>query len=584
MDGDKPKKRRNRRRRGPGGGGAGAAASGAPAEDDIEDSDEDMADSARPASSASLVARPDSSATVNTVDTDGGERPHHLSDVKFSDLVERGIIDKNTGRAIKERLGFEYLTHVQEKTLFEILNGDDCLAKAKTGTGKTMGFLVPSVERLCRQINSGGRIPPATAVSVLIISPTRELAIQIATEAESLLAFHPFKVQCVVGGTNMKTEARALKSSAPSDRNDILVATPGRLLDHLQNSGLQQQCSDLQVLIFDEADRLLDQGFRKDLERIIALLPARTQQKPRQTLMFSATIPDSVHQVASLALLPTRKFISTVSESEDNTHAHVDQLSLVVPDALDILPAFLGALEDLEKVLGPNEFKVIVFFPTARGTQLGAELLQALNRWPVFEIHSRKSQGARNSATERFRESSRAVLCSSDVSARGMDFPGVGAVVQVGLPSSREQYVHRLGRTARAGAAGVGLLVLGAFEAFFVGMAGGRGVKGLPVKRYPGTESILSPQRMDPLRNQVRNAMAGKISPTTKAQAYQAWLGYYKDRCRDIGWRPEELVARANAMAIDGWLCNGVPELQAKTVGMMGLKGTPGLNVVSGGG
>lgn len=236
----------------------------------------------------------------------------HLTHAKFSDLA----ISHASQRALAEVLGFTFLTEVQNATLPHILSGVDVMAKAKTGTGKTMGFLIPAVEHLCSSPPRPGRI------SVLIISPTRELASQIAKEAESLLTFHPFKSQVVYGGTNINRDLKKLQT----ERCDILVATPGRLNDHLENSDLRNRLSCIQTLVLDEADQLLEMGFRPAIEKVLGNLP-----KERQTLLFSATMPQTVKQVAGLALRKEYTFIDTVKEDDSATNIQVQQSYCIVP-------------------------------------------------------------------------------------------------------------------------------------------------------------------------------------------------------------------------------------------------------------
>ncbi|KAJ3077398.1 hypothetical protein HDU98_000048 [Podochytrium sp. JEL0797] len=494
-----------------------------------------------------------------------GDSTVHLSTTRFQDLAAQGIICPPVGRALKEVIGHEFLTQVQDKTMLHILNGSDCLAQAKTGTGKTLGFLIPAIEKLYRSAYAPGKqpvLPHPNSVSILVVSPTRELAQQIEVEAELLLRFLPFKSQCVIGGTNMSAEAKRL--AAADKRVDILIATPGRLKDHLENSNLKQGCANLQVLIFDEADRLLDEGFKRDMDQIIAMLPRSSPVNPRQTLLFSATIPPSVHQVAKQVLQPNFKFITTIAEYESSTHEHVPQHQLVVP-MQDLLISAVGALNNIVTLQPTPPPKIIMFFPTARQTQLFAELLVAMQFvLPVFEIHSRKSQSARTKATDQFRLCERGVMVSSDVSARGMDFPGVTHVVQVGIPAN---HIHRLGRTARAGSSGTGLILLADFERFFLG----RHLGGLPIKPYP------YPTPSSPALSAKVAVALSRVSTETKGQAYQAWLGFYNGYSREIGWSKEQLVAAAGEFAVDVCGCASVPGLERKTVGKMGLKGVAGL-------
>ncbi|KAJ3017510.1 hypothetical protein HKX48_003506 [Thoreauomyces humboldtii] len=450
------------------------------------------------------------------------------------------------------------MTPVQALSLPIILQGQDCLAQAKTGTGKTIAFLVPSIELLRRR-------GVTTGVNILIISPTRELAFQIGEEAKTLVKFDQGRigVQMVVGGTPVNKDVRALQSQPCQ----ILVGTPGRLLDLLQNYNLKAGCSKLKVLILDEADRLLEQGFRQDIERILTYLPQKTSV-PRQTLLFSATIPAGVKEIASLALSKDFKFISTVNKSDVDTHQHVAQFLIQAPLANSQAATF----SLLQALNAQGKSKVVVFLPTARATQLAYECFQAMRKdflpLPSWELHSRKSQSARTKTSDAFKDAPRGVLFSSDVSARGMDFPDVAAVVQCGVPQNREQYVHRLGRTARAGKEGEGYLILAPFEEFFVNK-----LKGMDVQTVT-LDNVLAVQPY------VDDAYT-RVDDLTKNQTYSAWIGYYKGWLKDMRWTSTMLVQAANAFA-ENIGCRGIPEIPAQTVGKMGLKGVPGLNVVKG--
>ena len=219
-----------------------------------------------------------------------------------------------TKRALAEILRYEFMTIVQQQSCPVGLTGVDILAKAKTGTGKTLSFLIPAVEHIVRAGNSPG-------IKVLIISPTRELAMQIYEEAMLLVRFHNgVKVMVVVGGTNMNKDKNGFR-----EQPAMLVATPGRLNDHLENSGLDRQLTNMRCMIFDEADQLLDMGFRPAIQQMLARLPPKDT---RQTLLFSATMPNDVKAIAQLAMRQQYSFIDTVG-AEESTHQHVPQQFLI---------------------------------------------------------------------------------------------------------------------------------------------------------------------------------------------------------------------------------------------------------------
>ncbi|CAE6525896.1 unnamed protein product [Rhizoctonia solani] len=509
----------------------------------------------------------------------------NFSSVKFEDFANNGQISKEQLKNIP----FEYATEVQAKTMGHILAGKDVLARAKTGTGKTLAFLIPAIETLRRV---GQQSAPGVA-SVLVISPTRELAQQIGQEAQMLVKGMPYGVEVIVGGgPKVPAESKRLLKS----RMDILVATPGRLVDHIQNFSMRSQLSEIQFLILDEADRLLDQGFRRDLENILNALPDR-RIKPRQALLFSATVSEEVKKIGTLALLPFSatvseevkkigtlallpeyQYISTVAENEAATHEHVQQEHIIVENDADLMPVVGRLVEE--------RGKVICFLPTARATGLIAEMENVLN-CPVYSIHSRMSQPRRTKATEDFKLAPTGVLFSSDVTARGIDIPGVTCVIQAGLPASAEQYIHRLGRTARAGNEGHGILVLAKWEQFFLRKKDVLAA-GLDKSLTPHVDTGLINQTgpsavLNNMRARVKSALA-KTDEKTKEQAYIAWIGYYKGSLRDLGWRDVELVQRANDMARDVFLYAGYqspdkpasewlpPPILAKTIGMMGLQ------------
>lgn len=473
--------------------------------------------------------------------------------VKFADLN----LSANTMRGLTEGLGYEMCTDVQAKAIPACQAGTDVVCKAKTGTGKTLAFLIPAVEQLMR---AG---PRKGTTAILVISPTRELASQIAVEAKALCSFHHLTYQVMVGGTNQKADLAKMRQNPP----DILVATPGRLNDNLTDPAVSQALGGIRTLIFDEADRLLDMGFRPAIDQLLKALPGRDA---RQTVLFSATFPSDIKSLASYALRPGYQMVDTVGESAQQTADKVEQWHMSCP--MDHhLAAMLHILKTHQKE--DRDFKVIAFFTTARLTQLYSELFLQLGM-PVVEMHSRKSQSARTKAALQFRDGKQVMMFTSDVSARGVDYPDVSLVLQVGLPTDRSQYIHRVGRTARAGKQGKGVLLLCDFESpSFM-----RQLKDVTVKNIPAfPESTIST-----IQPTIDEALQG-VSADTKASAYRTWLGFYKGFAGKLGWQPEELVQQANYFATDIIGHDGVPTIEKKTVGKMGMRGVPGFNYGVGG-
>uniref|UniRef100_A0A1J3D043 ATP-dependent RNA helicase n=2 Tax=Noccaea caerulescens TaxID=107243 RepID=A0A1J3D043_NOCCA len=453
-------------------------------------------------------------------------------------------------KAIKDA-GFETMTVVQEATLPIILKGKDVLAKAKTGTGKTVAFLLPSIEAVLSSppASRDNRNPP---INVLVVCPTRELASQAAAEAHTLLKYHPsIGVQVVIGGTKLPTEQRRMQTNPCQ----ILVATPGRLKDHIENtSGFATRLMGVKVLVLDEADHLLDMGFRRDIERIIAAVP-----KQRQTFLFSATVPEEVRQICHIALKRDHEFINCVQEGSGETHSKVTQMYMIA--SLDRHFSLLYGLLK-EHIADNSDYKVIIFCTTAMVTRLVADLLGRLSL-NVREIHSRKPQSYRTRVSDEFRKSKRIILVTSDVSARGVDYPDVSLVVQMGLPSGREQYIHRLGRTGRKGKEGEGVLMLAPWEEYFLAS----------VKDLSLTKSSLPP--IDP--EAVKKVQKGlsQVEMKNKEAAYQAWLGYYKSQ-KMIARDTTRLVELANEFSRSMGL-DIPPSIPKNVLGKMGLKNVPGL-------
>ena len=382
-----------------------------------------------------------------------------LDTPRFADLAKENLIHPVMLQTITEDLKFDHMMPVQAATLHDLLaNRVDCLAQAKTGTGKTIAFLLPAIQTLINRKRT-----PGQNISLLVISPTRELALQIAKEANGLLRRLPQYRTCVaIGGTNKGSEEKAIFKGC-----DILVGTPGRLFDHLSDERIRDKFNSLDTLVLDEADRLLDMGFMNALRDIVKCLPDK-EKSNRQGMLFSATIAPHVEKVAHLVLSKGYKFISTIPEGEVQTHERVPQGLVTVPTFSDVAAGLVGCIKSECAIEGVDTFKTIVFAPTAALADFYVAVLEKVPGIPkVSVLHSRVSQSKRTNTTNEFRNCKSGILVATDVVARGMDFPAVTNVFQVGIPSDKESYIHRLGRTGRAGAEGRGTLIVTQAESFF---------------------------------------------------------------------------------------------------------------------
>ena len=325
---------------------------------------------------------------------------------------------------------YETPTPIQAQTIPAALSGRDVLGCAQTGTGKTAAFALPILNRLGEeQLRSKPNCP-----HVLVLAPTRELAIQIGDSFATYGKNLPLKHVLVYGGVSQNSQVRALNKGA-----HILVATPGRLLD-LMNQGYIH-LNHLLVFVLDEADRMLDMGFLPDLKRIIKQLPEK-----RQSLFFSATMPPNIIDLSRQLL--TNPTSVNVTPKKTSVERIEQQVYYVERN---------GKRELLKKILKkPDVDRAIVFSRTKRGANMLAQKL-LLAGIKAAAIHGNKSQGARQRALEAFRTKQIDVLVATDVAARGIDIDGVTHVVNYDLPTEPESYVHRIGRTGRAGAEGLAI-------------------------------------------------------------------------------------------------------------------------------
>jgi ATP-dependent RNA helicase RhlE len=343
-------------------------------------------------------------------------------------------------RAVRER-GYETPTPVQAQAIPLVLAGRDLLAGAQTGTGKTAAFVLPILQMLA-PMASTSTSPARHAIRCLILTPTRELAMQIEESVRIYGKYLPIRSATVFGGVNINPQVKALRAGI-----EILVATPGRLLDHHQQGNLN--FSQLQYLVLDEADRMLDMGFIRDIKKILALLPAK-----RQNLLFSATFSDDIRQLVSGLLTNP----ASVDVAARNSAAELVE-HLVHPVDRERKRALLSHLIRTQKL-----DQVLVFCRTKHGANRLSEQLET-DGIASSAIHGNKSQPQRIKALSDFKEGKITVLVATDIAARGLDISQLPHVVNYELPQVAEDYVHRIGRTGRAGSEGMALSLVCVDEA-----------------------------------------------------------------------------------------------------------------------
>ncbi len=326
-------------------------------------------------------------------------------------------------------------TPIQTQAIPTLLKGRDLLGIAQTGTGKTAAFMLPSIDRL----GAGRRVPRPTSCRMLVLAPTRELASQIAESAQAYSRFARLSVTTAYGGVPIGKHRRALERGV-----DILVATPGRLIDLVEQRYLTLR--EVEILVLDEADQMMDLGFIHALRQIVKWLPEK-----RQTLFFSATMPKAIRELADKFLTdPAEVRVAPAATTVERVDQHVSFVQQSEKQALLTMMLRVG--------FGPQGSmeRVLVFTRTKHGADRVVKLL-AGSGISAAAIHGNKSQPQREMALAAFKAGKVPILVATDIAARGIDVTGVSHVVNFELPHVAEQYVHRIGRTARAGAAGVAI-------------------------------------------------------------------------------------------------------------------------------
>jgi len=349
--------------------------------------------------------------------------------ITFADFGLDPLIQK----AVAEQ-GYNNPTPIQAQSIPHVLAGSDLMGAAQTGTGKTAAFVLPIIQKILRHASNSAS-PARHPIRALVLTPTRELAVQVADNAANYSKHTDLRTAVVYGGVDMKEQVQVLRNGV-----EILIATPGRLLDHIGSK--VANLSQVELLVLDEADRMLDMGFLPDLQRIINLIPAQ-----RQTLLFSATFSPEIKKLAQSYL----RSPVTVEVARQNAAADTVKQVVHLVSSMDKQRAIVKVLENRTR---QGLSRQCIIFTNSR---LGcAKLARALERDGIKAgaIHGDKSQGERTLTLEAFKSGAIEALVATDVAARGLDIPDMPCVINHELPFNAEDFIHRIGRTGRAGSKG----------------------------------------------------------------------------------------------------------------------------------
>lgn len=510
----------------------------------------------------------------------------HPESFLFEDLEDLHPITK----AALQAQGITTMTEIQAKTWKAAITGRDVLGRSRTGSGKTLAFILPSLERILRNHSSNDN----KKIQMLIISPTRELANQIFTTSQKLTSGHgklkhnpPIHCRVFYGGASKHKDIQDMERNMPT----ILTATPGRLLDHLESSRVHnvpfRDClKDIQVLVLDEMDRLLDMGFRQDVQSILSHLSSKRAAHTRQTLLFSATIPPGVNQMINTCVRPNRAVVDCIQDDDPSSHTvNTVEQSHVILSADKLVTGVVQTILHLMK--SDNQHKILVFFPTTSQVAYFASVFNTALGHRVLEMHGRIAQNKRTITSERFRHSQTpSVMFTSDVSARGVDYPNVTHVLQVGAASDRETYIHRLGRTGRAGKSGQGILLLMKTEAACLR----RDLKDLDIPANVKLQNLMDADGtacsasgldadMMQLQHAIRSGSASKLEGHA-ISVYGSLFGYYLQRFKSLNVRqPEDAIVEfVNSFANQAGL-KELPAIPLRLARQYGLDQHPALNI-----
>ncbi len=415
-------------------------------------------------------------------------------------------VEESVRTAIQD-LGFPTMTRVQAMCIPTLLAGNDIVAQAKTGSGKTLAFMIPSVNLLVTS-----KFKPRNGTGVCCITPTRELALQIYGVARELLKYCSQTFGITIGGNNRRTEAEKLKKGA-----NLLIATPGRLLDHLQHTN-GFVFKNLLALVIDEADRILEIGFEEELREIIKILP-----RNRQTMLFSATQTKNVKDIARVSARAgkTPVMVSADEKGTPSTVMTLEQGYVVCPSENRFLLLFTFLKRNRKK-------KVIVFLSTCAAVKFYAELLNYIDI-PVLDLHGQQKQKKRTTTFFEFSNASHGTLLCTDIAARGLDFPKVDWIIQFDPASDPTDYIHRVGRTARGvGTSGRALLFLLPSELGFL--------KYLKQRKIPINEYEFPTRKIARVQSQLEQLIEKNYFLHNAArEAYRSYMqGYAQHKLKHV--------------------------------------------------
>ncbi|CAA9990675.1 DEAD box helicase, putative [Plasmodium knowlesi strain H] len=474
-------------------------------------------------------------------------------DINIEDAEE---IDKDAKRSLLEVFKYKKFTDVQ-KIIYENVirekKTNDLLVQAKTGTGKTISYLLLAINDIERN--------KIMSVHTLIIVPTRELANQIYNEAKMLLTFkNNINVLTLIGGIKRREDQINLRRIKP----DIVICTVGRLLDHFECTYLFNTLFDnLKMLIIDEADQLLSLGYENDINRILTYLP-----KKRRNLLFSATLNHNLDDIRQKMCKPDYMFLNCVKDPSKHTNEQLKQY-VIFHKAVDTTVILYNLLMEHMR-LNQFTYKILVFFPTARATCFYANFFKTQLKISVYEIHRKKEPAQRQITANRFAVESVGILFTSDISSRGINYPDVTLIIQVNCAISREQYIHRVGRTARSNKDGTAILLLNEADELFY-----QQIKDLNIQILNPNDYLLKNVNVS---NYLNSWMSNTQLLYLAYAYYSSLLRFYKTKYATLKLSDDEIIDVVNNALLSTGLVEQ-PHISSKLAIMLNMQNNTRLKI-----